>query len=180
MPGATPPVCKVIDYGKFRYDQTKREKESKKAQHQIKVKELKFKPNINWIAKRLGISPNDANFAVERLESCKFINRIDPKRWVCMAPNNSWFNGSHTNVARRSLQQHLLDKAKVAIDTVKFEERENASLTVAVNKSLLPEIKKRIHKFKDEINELAMSHGKADEVYQACIAFFPLTHQEDK
>lgn len=47
VPTATPPVCKIIDYGKYRYDQTKREKESKKAQHQIKVKELKLKPNIN-------------------------------------------------------------------------------------------------------------------------------------
>jgi translation initiation factor IF-3 len=46
-PNATPPVCKIIDYGKFRYDQTKREKESKKASHQVKVKEVKVKPNIN-------------------------------------------------------------------------------------------------------------------------------------
>ncbi|MCB1112845.1 MAG: translation initiation factor IF-3 [Chlamydiales bacterium] len=47
VPNANPPVCKIIDYGKFRYDQTKREKESKKAQHQIKVKEIKVKPNID-------------------------------------------------------------------------------------------------------------------------------------
>lgn len=46
-PNAEPPVCKIIDYGKFRYDQTKREKESKKAQHQVKVKEIKLKPNID-------------------------------------------------------------------------------------------------------------------------------------
>lgn len=46
-PNAEPPVCKVIDYGKFRYDQTKREKESKKAQVVIKVKEIKVKPNID-------------------------------------------------------------------------------------------------------------------------------------
>lgn len=44
---ATPPVCKIIDFGKFRYDQTKREKESKKSQHQVKVKEVKLKPNID-------------------------------------------------------------------------------------------------------------------------------------
>lgn len=44
--GSNPPVCKIINYGKFRYDQTKREKESKKAQHQVKVKEVKLKPNI--------------------------------------------------------------------------------------------------------------------------------------
>jgi translation initiation factor IF-3 len=46
-PNADPPVCKIIDYGKFRYDQTKREKESRKAQHQMKIKEIKLKPNIN-------------------------------------------------------------------------------------------------------------------------------------
>lgn len=46
-PNASPPVCKIIDYGKFRYDQTKREKESKKAQIQTRVKEVKVKPNID-------------------------------------------------------------------------------------------------------------------------------------
>jgi translation initiation factor IF-3 len=47
VPKANPPVCKIIDYGKYRYDQTKREKESKKSQVQIKVKEIKVKPNID-------------------------------------------------------------------------------------------------------------------------------------
>lgn len=42
-----PPVCKIIDYGKFRYQQTKKEKESKKSQHQVKVKEVKIKPNTD-------------------------------------------------------------------------------------------------------------------------------------
>ena len=46
-PQAVPPVCKIIDYGKYRYDQTKKEKESKKSQHQIKVKEIKVRPNID-------------------------------------------------------------------------------------------------------------------------------------
>jgi translation initiation factor IF-3 len=44
---SNPPVCKVMNFGKFRYDQSKREKENKKAQHQIKVKEIKLKPNID-------------------------------------------------------------------------------------------------------------------------------------
>lgn len=47
VPGSNPPVCKVMNFGKFRYDQSKREKESKKTQHQMKVKEIKFKPNID-------------------------------------------------------------------------------------------------------------------------------------
>jgi len=47
VPGSNPPVCKIMNYGKFRYDQTKREKENKKSQHQIKIKEIKLKPNID-------------------------------------------------------------------------------------------------------------------------------------
>lgn len=46
-PNVEPPVCKITDYGKFRYQQTKKEKESKKAQHQVKVKEVKLKPNTD-------------------------------------------------------------------------------------------------------------------------------------
>lgn len=47
VPGSNPPVCKIMNFGKFRYDQSKREKESRKASHQIKVKEIKLKPNID-------------------------------------------------------------------------------------------------------------------------------------
>ena len=46
-PNANPPVCKIIDYGKYRYQKTKKEKEGKKSQHQVKVKEIKVKPNID-------------------------------------------------------------------------------------------------------------------------------------
>jgi translation initiation factor IF-3 len=46
-PTATPPVCKIIDYGKLRYQQTKREKLNRKASHQTKIKEIKLKPNID-------------------------------------------------------------------------------------------------------------------------------------
>jgi translation initiation factor IF-3 len=46
-PSADPPVCKIIDFGKYRYQQTKKEKEGKKSQHQVKVKEIKIKPNTD-------------------------------------------------------------------------------------------------------------------------------------
>ncbi|OQY09517.1 MAG: translation initiation factor IF-3 [Fusobacteriia bacterium 4572_132] len=45
-PGANPPVCKVMDYGKFKYEKEKTEKEAKKKQKKIIVKEMKFKPRI--------------------------------------------------------------------------------------------------------------------------------------
>jgi len=45
-PMANPPVCKIIDYGKFRYEQTRKEKEAKKKQKITEVKEIRFSPNI--------------------------------------------------------------------------------------------------------------------------------------
>jgi translation initiation factor IF-3 len=46
-PNATPPVCRVVDFGKFRYEQAKRDKESKKHQHANKVKEVQLSPKID-------------------------------------------------------------------------------------------------------------------------------------
>lgn len=46
-PQATPPVCKIIDYGKFRFEQAKREKEAKKNQHIVDIKEIRLSLNID-------------------------------------------------------------------------------------------------------------------------------------
>lgn len=46
-PQATPPVCKIIDYGKFRFEQAKRDKEAKKNQHIVDIKEIRLSLNID-------------------------------------------------------------------------------------------------------------------------------------
>ena len=46
-PTATPPVCKLMDYGKFKFEQTKREKEAKKNQHVVEIKEVRMSPGID-------------------------------------------------------------------------------------------------------------------------------------
>lgn len=46
-PNAQPPVCKIIDYGKYRYEQARREKEAKKKQKVIEIKEVRLSPNID-------------------------------------------------------------------------------------------------------------------------------------
>ncbi|MDZ7806657.1 MAG: translation initiation factor IF-3 [Gracilimonas sp.] len=46
-PKAKPPVCKVIDFGKYMYEKKKKEKEAKKKQHTVSVKELRFRPNTD-------------------------------------------------------------------------------------------------------------------------------------
>ncbi len=46
-PKATPPVCRIMDYGKYRYEQKRRARESRKHQHVVTVKEIKFRPKID-------------------------------------------------------------------------------------------------------------------------------------
>ena len=46
-PGAKPPVCRVVDYGKFCYEQKRKDKEAKKKQHVVEIKEIRLSPNID-------------------------------------------------------------------------------------------------------------------------------------
>ncbi len=46
-PNANPPVCKIMDFGKFKYEQQKRESEARKKQKVIEIKEVKFRPNTD-------------------------------------------------------------------------------------------------------------------------------------
>ena len=46
-PSANPPVCRIVDYGKFKYEQLRREKEAKKKQKVVEVKEVRLSPNID-------------------------------------------------------------------------------------------------------------------------------------
>ena len=46
-PNAAPPVCKIMDFGKYKYEQQKRESEARKKQKIIEVKEIKFRPNTD-------------------------------------------------------------------------------------------------------------------------------------
>ena len=63
-PKAQPPVCKIIDYGKYRYEQARRDKEAKKKQKTIEVKEIRISPNIDT---------NDLNTKVNNAK--KFISK---------------------------------------------------------------------------------------------------------
>ena len=65
-PTAKPPVCKIIDYGKYRYEQARKEKEAKKKQKTIEIKEVRLSPNID---------DNDLNTKVNAAR--KFIEKGD-------------------------------------------------------------------------------------------------------
>ena len=63
-PAAQPPVCKIIDYGKYKYEQARKEKEAKKKQKTVEVKEVRLSPNIDT---------NDLNTKINNAK--KFISK---------------------------------------------------------------------------------------------------------
>ena len=63
-PAAKPPVCKIIDYGKYKYEQARKEKEAKKKQTTVEVKEVRLSPNIDT---------NDLNTKINNAK--KFISK---------------------------------------------------------------------------------------------------------
>ena len=65
-PNANPPVCKIMDYGKYKYEQSRKEKESKKKQKVVNIKEVRLRP---------GIESNDLNTKAN--QAIKFLKKGD-------------------------------------------------------------------------------------------------------
>ena len=89
-PTAKPPVCKIVDYGKFRYEQTRKEKEAKKKQRIIDVKEIRLSPNID---------KNDLNTKVNAAR--KFLTKGDKVKMTLR------FRGRE--MAHMANSKHILD-----------------------------------------------------------------------
>ena len=98
-PNANPPVCKIIDYGKYRYQMTKKERENKKAQHQAKLKEVKVKPNIN-----------DHDLEVKTKRAREFIEKGNKVKVTCM------FRGRE--MARPELGQKVVHRLVEALSDI--------------------------------------------------------------
>ncbi len=141
------------------------------------VKTKGFRTDLNWIAKRLQISVIEVEVAVRRLEAFGFLV-TNEKQWRLKRPNTSWTNFSETSPGKVHLQKKLLEKATEAIDRLPFDRRENASLTLQCSRRLIPEVKKKVDQFLEEIDKFIEDQGPHDDVYQVVIGFFPLTQSE--
>ncbi|NGX28452.1 MAG: Translation initiation factor IF-3 [Candidatus Anoxychlamydiales bacterium] len=100
-PNAKPPVCKIVDYGKFKYQQLKKEKENRKAQHQVKVKEIKFKPNIDT-----------HDFLTKEKHAREFIEKGYKVRISCVFRGREML---HTELGKKVIQRLIDDLKDIAV-----------------------------------------------------------------
>lgn len=136
-----------------------------------------FKQDIKWIAHRLGLSVAETNAAMQVLIENGHVV-VEKGRWVVSSQSTTNVSFVSTNSIKKNYQKQILRKAIDAIDEFDFNERENAGLTLAASRKVLPEVKKRIQKFKDELREFIEEYGDYDEVLQFSVAYFPLTKNE--
>lgn len=98
-PTAKPPVCKIVDYGKFKYEQTRKEKEAKKKQKVVEIKEIRLSPNIDT---------NDLNTKINAAK--KFISKGDRVKVTLR------FRGRE--MAHMNTSKHILDDFAQALADV--------------------------------------------------------------
>ncbi len=99
-PNAVPPVCKIMNYGKFRFEQTKKEKEAKKNQHVVEIKEIRMSPSIDT---------NDFNVKVKNAQ--KFLKDGDRVKVTVRFRGREM---AHTSLGEDLLKKFGTDCAEVA------------------------------------------------------------------
>ena len=99
---AEPPVCKIMDYGKLKYDQKKKDQESKKKQHIIRVKEVRFRPRI---------SDHDLGIKLNRVK--KFISEGNKVKITLMYRGREMARQDLGETLIRRIEETLSDVADV-------------------------------------------------------------------
>jgi len=99
---ANPPVCKVIDYGKYRYELTKKEKDNRKKQHVVQVKKIRFSPNID-----------DHDFGVKVAAARRFLEEGDRVKATLMLIGRQMTRQGRAEEVLHKMAAELADISKV-------------------------------------------------------------------
>jgi uncharacterized protein (TIGR02147 family) len=134
-----------------------------------------FESDASIVARRLSVHVEEVRSALQRLQRLGFI-QIKNRKWILSSANNTWTDNKSTSDARKNLQKKFLTKAIEGIENISFDDRDNGSLTVAINKKSIPAIKNELREIRLRFNSfIERQSGPKDEVYQLVTAFFPLT-----
>ncbi len=123
-PNAKPPVCRVMDYGKYRFEQIKREKEAKKNQKITQIKEVKFRPNIE---------NHDFDTKIRNAE--RFLNDGDKVKVTIM------FRGRE--ITHQDLGRALCDRAARCLEEIAVVERAAKTEGRNMTMILVPKMEKK-------------------------------------
>ena len=117
-PGAKPPVCRIMDIGRHKYEQSKREREARKKQHVINVKEVKLRPNIE-----------DHDFEVKAKNALRFLDDGDKVKVTIMFRGRELSHPESGRELLKRMSEYLKDYANVERDA----KLEGKNMTMILN-----------------------------------------------
>ena len=135
-PNSRPPVCRILDYGKFKYEQAKKDKLARKRQHSYQLKEMRFRPKID-----------DHDYAFKCRHVREFLGSGSKVRAYVM------FRGrelAYTERGRHLLERVAKDMADIAVVDVQIKrEGRNMSMILGPNAEILKQLRETRPQAKD-------------------------------
>src|SRR4051812_24059184 len=120
-PQANPPVARIMDYGKFKYERDIRQKEARKKQTRVEVKEIKFRPKID---------PHD--YATKKGHVVRFLNQGARVKITIMFRGREM---AHTDLGRKILDRLVADLGEaIVVESFPKQEGRNMIMVIGPNK----------------------------------------------
>ncbi len=141
----------------------------------------KFDGTFESISKLLSpeISPSQVEKSIELLEKLRMIERTKDGRWK-QASTLISTGAEVSSVAIFNYHKILLDLSKEILDKTPASQRDISTMTLGIVKGRLPQLKKKIQEFRQEILKLVAMDTEPDEVVQLNIQLLPMTSETDK
>ncbi len=137
-----------------------------------------FKGSPEWISKKLNISPQAASSAWEYLKKKQFVILSSFGYWIDnTSGHTSHYKSGVTSFLKRNYQEELLLKSRKSLLEKDISKREHSSLMVSIKRENYKKACVLLKKFRRQFATLLDEKNNADDVYQLCLSFFPLSEE---
>jgi translation initiation factor IF-3 len=156
-PQADPPVCRIMDYGKYKYERDVKQKEARKKQSRTGLKEIKFRPKID---------PHD--YATKKGHVTRFLSAGNKVKITIMFRGREM---AHTELGRKILDRLVTDLGELAIvESMPKQEGRNMIMVIGPNKRYLDDLAKQRARAEREQAKTAAPLEQAVEAAEAAPA----------
>lgn len=141
----------------------------------IRVK--RFKSSPAWLAKALGITVNEVNIALERLQQIGLIEILPSGKIIDRSGGyTETLPNPYSDAALRHFQKQVLEKALIALESVPVSKRDQTTVTVAIDTRKIQAAKEKIKSFRRSLAKFLSDSKSLDQVYHLSVSLYPITN----
>lgn len=140
-----------------------------------------FVPDSRWISQALNIPISEVNFAIERMVRIGILEINESTgAWIDHTEISTNIAKPYFDGAQKKLQKQILEKAIYALEHVPVSQRDQSSMTMAIDINLLPEAKEKIKQFRRELSRFLSRGQKRNQVYHLALSLYPVSSIENE